>query len=768
MDNKSNQEKLQIRAILNSLTIEEKASLCSGKDSWTTKSIERHGLKGISVADGPHGLRKVLDGSTLLNTPTSLSTCFPTSSALGASWNKDIIYETGCALGRECIDLGVDILLSPGINMKRSPLCGRNFEYFSEDPYHTAECAIAYIKGVQDQGVGTSLKHFACNNQELNRFSIDAIVDERTLREIYLRAFELVLKSVEPWTVMSSYNSLNNILVSENKRLLTDILREEWGYNGLVVSDWASIYDRVKALAAGCDLDMPGKAGLSDEYIVQAVKSGELEESVLDKTVSTYISLLNKAHTAQKNKTPYDPQSHHTIAHKAAAESIILLKNDEAILPVNKETIKTIAVIGEFARQPRFQGKGSSLVNARQVDIPLDEIKQRAGAEIKVTFSPGYFPKGDKTETRDDTGLINEAKKSVKDADIVLFFAGTEENEEVEGIDRINMDLPDNQNRLISTLSGMNKNIVVILSNGSAVTMPWHKDVKAILETGLSGEAMGSAMADILFGSINPSGKLTETFPLRLEDTPAYIDFPGDHKSVHYTENLYIGYRYYDKRNMDVLFPFGFGLSYTTFDYSHLTVTPTTLRDSLEVKVSVTIKNTGKVYGKEIVQLYIRDPKSSFSRPEKELKSFEKTGLAAGEEKTISLYLNRDAFSHYDVKRKKWCVESGEFEILLGSSSRDIRCKQSIQVFSEDTEPLRFTPHSYIADFYENGTAKKMLQEWFNKKPNIDVDLERFNGLEREGIKTLPLSKFTNFMPEVCTLGELRELTDNINRELEK
>lgn len=761
MNSMPQKETFDVQELLKELTLEEKASLCSGKDAWNTKSIKRFDIPSLLLSDGPHGLRKVLKTTNLLKTQTSLSTCFPTSSALGASWNKQLIYEVGCALGRECNSEGVNILLGPGINMKRTPLCGRNFEYFSEDPYHTAECAIAYIRGVQDQGVGTSLKHFACNNQEYMRFSIDAIVDERTLRELYLRAFEIVVKAAGPWTVMSSYNSLNGKLLTENRRFLVDILKTEWGFKGLVVSDWGSIYDRVKALKAGCELEMPGKDHRNDMKIIKAVESGEMDEKYLDESVASFLSLLNVVYANKKESTGYKPENHHALARKAALESIVLLKNDAGILPINRETVKSIAVIGAFAGEPRLQGRGSSFVNAAKIDIPLKEIRNRAGETIQVQFARGYTE-----ENEEDTGLVDQATETAKNADLVIIFAGIYDNVESEGLDRTHLDLPVSHNLLITRIAEVNENTIVLLSNGSAVRMPWHGKVKAILETWLSGQAQAGAIADILFGIENPSGKLSESFPLRLEDTPAFLNYPGDDGKVTYSEGLYIGYRYYDKRKMDVLFPFGFGLSYTTFEYSDLDVNPAKINDTGEAMVYVTVQNTGDMSGKEVVQLYIRDIESTISVPEKELKGFEKIGLAPGEKTRITFSLKKDSFTHYDVKRKKWCVESGEFEILVGSSSRDIRLKKRIYVETMDRDIFPFTPHSYLRDFLKVTCARNYLRDWLLHKTGGRDDLDSFDAESIKKIQTIPLSKFAIFMPETVTDEELDEVVDKINESL--
>lgn len=540
-----------VEAIIAQMTLEEKASLCSGQDFWTLKGIERLQLPSIMVTDGPHGLRKQAGDSDHIGLNESVpATCFPTASALASTWNRELIYQVGQALAEECKQEKVGVILGPGANIKRSPLCGRNFEYFSEDPYLTGEIAKSHVLGVQSQGIGTSLKHFVANNQETRRMTIDTIVDQRALREIYLAGFEIAVKEAQPWTVMSAYNRLNGIFCSEHHTLLTKILKEEWGHAGLVVTDWGANNERVDGLVAGLELEMPGSNGLNDAKIVEAVQEGVLNEAVLDQAVARLLTLIFKAESTLADEFQYDREAHHALARKVAAEGAILLKNEEKILPL-KPSAK-VAVIGEFAKTPRYQGNGSSLMNPWSIDNAYDElIKLVEGSQI--LYAPGYRLKGDAV----DRQLIQEACSIAEAADIVLIFAGLPDIYETEGLDRDHMKLPESHDALIKEVTKVNSNIVVVLSNGSPVEMPWASEVKAILEGYLGGQAGAAAIADILFGQINPSGKLAETFPLRLEDTLSNDYFPGGPKTVEYRESIYVGYRYYDSANKEVLYPFG-------------------------------------------------------------------------------------------------------------------------------------------------------------------------------------------------------------------
>ena len=589
------------------------------------------------------------------------ATCFPTASALAATWNRDLIHQVGVALGEECRQEKVGAILGPAVNIKRSPLCGRNFEYFSEDPYLTGEIAKSYINGVQSQGVGTALKHFALNNQEYHRMTIDTIVDERALREIYLNGFETAVREAQPWMMMCAYNRINGIFASENKYLMTDIPKNEWGHTGLVVTDWGAMNEPVAALKAGVELEMPGTASGNDARIIAAVRSGKLDETVLDGAVERILSMLFKARATLSRDYSYDPQAHHALARQVAGEGAVLLKNEGGILPLNGK--EKIALIGRFAKEPRYQGAGSSLINPTRLDNIYDELVQWPGA-ANLAYAPGYTKKGDFA----DEALIQEALAAAGKADIVVICAGLTDLYEVEGIDRTQMNLPSGHDALIQRLAASHKKVIVVLSNGSPVEMPWVKEVSAILEGYLGGQAGAGAIADILTGKVNPSGKLAESFPLKLQDTPAR-PYPGGPAVVDYRESIYVGYRYYDTAKLDVLFPFGYGLSYTTFTYRDLFLT----WDGENGTATLKVQNTGSLAGKEIVQLYIRDPQSTAFRPEKELKGFAKVQLQPGQECEVAMQFDRRAFAFYDTGSNAWVVEAGDFEILVGSSSRDIR-----------------------------------------------------------------------------------------------
>ncbi len=657
-----------IQQIITQMTLEEKASLCSGKDMWNLKSLERLGISSIMVADGPHGLRKQPEEGSIPGLNPSLpATCYPTASALAATWNRDLLYQVGQALGEACLQENVGVLLGPGVNIKRSPLCGRNFEYFSEDPFQAGELASSFILGVQSQGAGTSLKHFAANNQEYRRMTSDSIVDERALREIYLAPFEIAVKKAQPWTVMCSYNRINGVYASENRQLVTDILRDEWGFQGLVLTDWGAMNDPVLALKAGVDLEMPGAPNGNSAQIVAAVRSGDLDEADLDRSVARILELVQKAQAAQPAKAPSDLDAQHALARRVAGEGVVLLKNENDQLPLPEDA--RIALIGCFAKQPRYQGAGSSLVNPTRLENLHDELIKLVG-ESSVLYAPGYDESGESNED-----LLKEAVEVAQKADVVVVCAGLTEMDEIEGIDRRHMQLPSGHNTLIERLPAIHEKVVVVLSNGAPVEMPWLKSVPAILEGYLGGQAGAGAIADILIGKVNPSGKLAETFPLTFGDSPAQ-PYPGGPVTVPYCESLYVGYRYYDSAEIEVLFPFGHGLSYTRFAYHDLEVN----QADEQVYVSFKIQNTGKRNGKDTAQVYVRDVHASQFRPIKELKGFAKVELEPGQESRVTVELNRRAFASYNDHRHNWVVEEGEYEILLGASSRDIRLSATVHI----------------------------------------------------------------------------------------
>jgi len=676
------------KELVKQMTLEEKASLCSGKDFWHTKPVERLGLPSITVSDGPHGLRKQLEGMGMNESVPAV--CFPTSSALACSFDRELAGEIGKALGEECQKEGIDVLLGPGANQKRTPLCGRNFEYFSEDPLLSGEMAAAVINGVQSQGVGTSLKHFAANNQETRRMSIDAIIDERAFRDVYLRAFEIAVKKAKPWTVMCAYNKINGTYCSDHAYLLNDILRKEWGFEGLVVSDWCAVNNRVKGVLAGLDLEMPGNDGYNDRKIIEAVNNKTLSESDLDKIVQRVVELILKSMRSRKENASCDMDAHHELAVKAHKESAVLLKNEGGILPGN--TSQNAAVIGEMARKPKFQGAGSSKVNPYRVSNAWDELTARG---LKADYAPGYLL--DKNAGTDTGELIDEACRIARDKEIVYLFAGLPDDIESEGYDRENMSLPDVQNRLIEEVCKVNPNVVVVLACGSPVELPWADKVKGILLAYYGGEGSGEAVADLLLGLAVPSGKLAETWPLSLNDNPSYNYFPGGRTTVEYRESIYVGYRYYEKANKPVRYPFGYGLSYTGFEYSGLKLSKSEAGLGDEIEVSFSIRNTGTVEGKETALVFVAHPDGKMFMPVKELCGFEKVSIKPGGTKNVVVRINTEQFGYYNTEIGKRYAPPGEYRILVGSSSASIYLEDTVKLTGSDMpEPdYRATAPSY-------------------------------------------------------------------------
>src|SRR5512139_3662452 len=692
-----------IQSIIARMTLEEKAALCTGASAWSTTPVERLGVPETIVADGPHGIRRVPDIRAM--THQSLpATCFPTASCSASTWDVELMGELGAALAEEAIALHVDVVLGPGVNMKRSPLGGRNFEYFSEDPYLAGELAVHFINGVQSKGVGTSLKHYAANNQEFQRFSISAEVDERTLREIYLPAFEKAVKQAKPWTVMCSYNKLNGEYASQHEYLLTKILKNEWGFEGLVVSDWGAVRNRVAALKAGLDWEMPGPQDRRVKAVVEAVRSGELDETVLDESVRRILRIVFMAKETPKNGT-FDVDAHHALAHRVASEGMVLLKNN-GILPLKDD--QHIAVIGRAAENAHFQGGGSSHINPTKVAIPFKELQAQAG-QAELTYAEGY-PKDN--SFRQD--LIDQAVTIARSADVAILYIALPTFKESEGYDRRDLDLTDQQIALIQAVAKVQPNTIVVLNNGAPVAMSaWIDDVAAVLESWMMGQAGGAAIADVLFGRVNPSGKLAETFPLKLADTPAHINWPGGAGEVHYGEGLFIGYRYYDAKEMPVLFPFGYGLSYTTFDYCNPRMSARNFKDVDGLTVTVDVTNTGKLAGKEIVQVYVHDRKSGLVRPPKELKGFTKVELQPGETRTVSIDLDFRAFAYYHPEYKRWITEDGDFDILIGASSADIRCALTVALESTLHLPCILDKESTIREWMADPRGNAVLGPFY-------------------------------------------------------
>lgn len=692
--------------LLLQLSTVEKINLCTGKNFWQLHGIERLDLPSIWLTDGPHGLRKQRGSNDHIGLNDSVpATCFPTAVGLASSWNRELLLAVGTALGEACVAEDISVLLGPGVNIKRSPLCGRNFEYFSEDPYLSGQMGKAWVQGVQSRGVGTSLKHFAANNQEAHRMVIDTIVDERSLREIYLPGFEITVKEAQPWTVMCAYNRVNGAYASENTLLLTQILKEEWGHTGLVVSDWGACNDRTRSLAAGMELEMPGNGCIHTPAVQVALESGELSPEQLDAAAVRVIELILKSKPALDKHTDYDRDAQHLLAMRAAEESCVLLKNEDGVLPLGRD--EKIAVIGALASTPRYQGSGSSQITPTRLDLPLQEIQNQLGIDRQPTFAPGYTLADDAI----DQQLIKEAVAIAATAETVLLFAGLPDAYESEGFDREHMRLPASQLNLIAAVAPVSKRLVIVLQNGAPVELPFVGQAQAILESYLGGQAGGSAVARVLFGDANPSGRLAETFPLKLEDSPCNDCFPGEPRQVQYREGLWVGYRYFDSTGTPVAFPFGHGLSYTTFAYSRLkfagsenTEQPLdgdSLQDWSGFSIECQLENTGSVAGYETAQLYVGKTQTGIFRPQRELRGFEKIWLEPGETRTVHFELGRRAFSYWCTQSHSWSVEAGEHQIEVGASSADIRLHSALELLSTDNPETLADPA--LRPYFEPG-----------------------------------------------------------------
>lgn len=705
-----------ITEMISQMTLEEKAGLVSGKDYWHTKEVERLGIPSVRVSDGPNGLRTPTIDSGQLGFNCMEAVSFPAACLTACSFDPELLKEMGSCIGKECRSQNIAALLGPSANIKRSPLCGRNFEYFSEDPYLAAHMASGYVKGIQSEDVSATVKHFAANNQEYRRQTCSSEVDERTLREIYLNVFEGIVKEAQPDCLMASYNKVNGTPMTENKSILSDILRKEWGFKGFVMSDWSAVSDRIKALDAGLDLAMPYEGDWVEKDVVDAVKNGTLKEEKLDKAVERILRIVFKFADSEK-KGSFDKEADHKISEKTAVESMVLLKND-GVLPLPKKG-KKIAFIGEFAENPRYQGGGSAEVNAYKITSALKAVKSVA----EVSYAQGYHL----TEDRQDEELVAQAVKCAEEADAAVIFAGLPESFESEGYDRTHMGMPDCQNELIREITKVQKNVIVVLHNGSPVEMSWADNVQAILEAYLGGEAVGSAVVKLLFGEANPCGKLAETMPLRLQDNPSYLNFPGDGKRTEYREGVFVGYRYYDSKEMPVLFPFGHGLSYTSFEYSDLQLSRESTEDDKPIKISLKVKNTGEMAGKEIVQLYVSDHTGSAVRPVKELKGFAKIYLEPGEEKTVELKLDKRCFAWYSTELQGWYTATGDYEVMVGASSRDIRLSRKVHIVSTDVLPLKVTRNTSIGELIENPKTNGTIMALLNQM------VEYLNGMQKDG-----------------------------------
>ncbi len=719
--------------IIKKMTLEQKAAFVSGHDYWHLESAPELGLPEIMITDGPHGLRKQKgkdyvepEGEKSKSGGIGLgnsvpTTCFPPAATSSCSWDEELLRAEGEAMGQECLKEKVSTILGPGTNIKRSPVCGRNFEYFSEDPLLAGKCSAAVINGVQSKGVGTSLKHFACNSQEAFRMVLNEVIDERTMREIYFPAFEIAVKEAQPWTIMNSYNRINGVYASQNEWLQEKVLRDEWGFEGLLVTDWGASVDRIPGLKAGTDLEMPSSGTLNTKRIIEAVKNGTLDENVLNERVDKVVDLIVKSKPALAKSHTFDKDAHHKIAQKIAEGSMVLLKNDDNLLPLKKG--QKVAVIGEMAKAPRFQGAGSSVINPTMLSNAFDEMKKLG---VDMTYAQGYYKsaptKKDKNRKSDDQ-LIKEACAAAKACDIAVVFVGLTEEFEGEGYDRESIEMPSNHNALVSAVAAANPNTAVVLAGGSVVHMPWVDDAKALLNSGLGGQASGAAVANILTGAVNPSGKTSETYPLSFSDNPTYGNYPGGPVTSEHRESVFIGYRYYDAAKKEVLFPFGHGLSYTTFEYSDIKLSADKIKDTDTVTVSFKIKNTGDVDGAEVAQVYVADKESTIYRPVKELRAFKKVFIKAGEEAEVSLELSKRAFAFYNVELGDWQVETGEFDIMVAASSRDIRLTATMTV--ESTVDAAIPDYRATAPNYYNDVANITRDDFaavYGALPSPEID----------------------------------------------
>ena len=743
-----------IAKIIECMTLEEKASMCSGANWFETKSIERLGISKMQMFDGPNGLRKNAgksESDCLGGYQAVESTCFPTGSAMAASWDVELLFRIGQYMGEECLAEQVPLLLGPAINMKRSPLCGRNFEYLTEDPYLCGKLASALVNGVQSKGVGACLKHFAANSQEERRLSVNSIIEERALREIYLTGFEIAVKESAPWTIMCAYNKINGKHCSKNEHLLSEILRDEWDFKGFVMTDWGAMKDRVESLKAGLELEMPYSGEENDQKIVEAVKNGELDEAVLDRAVERILRVVFHALKGIKKAASYDKEAHEEFARKAAADCMVLLKNEESLLPLASDT--KICVLGEMAQFTRYQGGGSSHVTTGRQGSILEELKKKG---VPFAYAPGYS-----LEKGRDEGLLEEAKTLAAKSEVVVIIAGLPDAYETESKDRVSMKMPPCHVELIKEAAKVNRKVVVVLLNGAPVEMDWELQAGSILEAYLGGQAAAGGIVDILCGDVNPSGKLAETFPIKIQDNPSYLNYGSSSYEVNYGEGIYIGYRYYDKKDMHVRYPFGHGMSYTDFSYEAISVSQKEMEDKDEMKVHIKIRNVGKRYGKEIVQLYVA-PEDSVNRPVKELKGFAKIGLDAGEEKEVSFTLGKRAFAYYDTEIGDWYVKEGNYRIEIGASSRDIRQTEVIRVKNPMKTLAKVHEDTVIGDLWRDGRTTGLVKEMLeNYAPEVLADKKK------EGIfNNMPLRQAKLFSRGGLTEMTLKSYMEQLNQAI--
>lgn len=745
-----------IRQLIAQMTLEEKAGMCSGADFWQLKGIERLEIPSVKVTDGPHGLRMQDEQADHLGINKSIeAVCFPTGCAAASSFDRKLLKRIGEAIGRECQAKGISTILGPAMNIKRSPLCGRNFEYYSEDPLVTSQMAAALAEGVQSQNVGTSMKHLLANNQEKRRMTNSSQVDERTLREIYLAAFEGAVKQAKPWAVMNSYNRINGTYVGESKEYLTDILRDEWGFDGYVISDWGAVNDRVEALKAGMDLEMPASGGINDALIVKAVQDGSLDEAVVDQACERILNIVFRFTENQQQGVAFECEKDHELAAEAEGECIVLLKNEDEILPLVKD--KKVAFIGKYAEAPRYQGGGSSHINSWKVESAIEAVKDFA----EVTYAKGFEDDIDAVNEE----LLNEAVRVAEEVEVAVVFAGLSDIFESEGYDRKHLNLPNCQNNLIENICKVQKNTIVVLHNGSPVVMPWKDQVKGIVEAYLGGQAVGKAVVNVLYGNVNPSGRLAETFPLRLEDTPCYLTYGKDVDEAVYSEGVFVGYRYYTSKKQEVLFPFGYGLSYTTFTYSNLKLDKMQMTDNEVLKVSVDVENTGNCAGKEVVQIYVAPGETETARPVKELRAFDKIELAPGEKKTVSFELDTRAFAYWNTEIHDWYVESGVYEIQVGKNAEEVLLHTPIEVEGIRKIKKTYTLNTCMGELMRDEKGKAALEQMVagnqqaaemaeaNKDTSGAINAEMMAAMMND----MPLRQLISFIP-----GMTREVLEQI------
>lgn len=752
-------EREKIQNLISQMTLEEKAGMCSGADFWNLKGIERLGIPKVMVTDGPHGIRKQAEAADHLGINESeKAICFPVGCATASSFDRDLIRRQGELLGQECQAMNVSTILGPAMNIKRSPLCGRNFEYYSEDPYVSTEIAAALIEGVQSKNVGTSAKHFVANNQEKRRMTNSSDADERTLREIYLASFAGAIKKAKPWTVMSSYNRINGEFVGDNKEYLTDILRKEWGFDGYVVSDWGAVNDRISSLAAGLDLEMPPGDYENDRLIVKAVQEGKLDESVVDQACERILNIIFRYTENRDEKAVFDYEKDHKAAAEIEAECMVLLKNENEILPLTSD--KKIAFIGKYAKTPRYQGGGSSHINSWKVESAL-EVAKEIPELANVTFAEGY--QDEKDEVIEE--LQMKAVKAAAEADVAVLFLGLPDNFESEGYDRKHMNLPNCQNELVEKVLEVQKHVVVVLHNGSAVIMPWKDQVEGILEAYLGGEAVGKAVAEVLAGRKNPSGRLAETFPLRLEDTPCYLTYGKGYDNAVYQEGVFVGYRYYTSRKMETAFPFGHGLSYTTFEYSDLQLDKKEMSDKESVQVSVKVKNIGNRAGKTVVQLYVEAPETEVIRPVRELRGFEKIFLETGEEKTVTFILGERAFAYWNTLIHDWYAEEGTYQVMIGENADQMCLSEEISVHPTKEIPKVYSLNTCLGELMRDPKAQTVMAPFMQGMAQNDaaMDMAETNENDQSGVVN---QEMMAAMMEAMPLRQLLSFVPGIKREM--